>query len=79
MIEASDLISWIRQHGGKRVQSLRAETTRRLNLLIMPLSTAEDSSDATGLTKVSQRFIIFYSSIVDGQLWCPVHDVHNAL
>ncbi|KAF8346948.1 hypothetical protein F5887DRAFT_68493 [Amanita rubescens] len=37
----------------------------------MPLSIAEDSSDSTALMKASQRFIIFYSSVVDGQLWCP--------
>jgi hypothetical protein len=38
----------------------------------MPLYTADPSIDHLSLLLVPEKFIIFYSSIVDGQLWCPV-------
>jgi len=38
----------------------------------MPLHYADDSIDPISLLKVPERFIIFYSSVVDGEMWCPV-------
>ncbi|KAF8634968.1 hypothetical protein AX15_000692 [Amanita polypyramis BW_CC] len=37
----------------------------------MPLLIADDSIDTKTLTKDPDRFIVFYSSIVNGQMWCP--------
>jgi len=37
----------------------------------MSLHVADGSIDNITLTTVPERFIIFYSSIVDGQMWCP--------
>jgi len=39
--------------------------------LAMPLLTADSSIDPITLTRVPDEFIIFYSSIVDGRMWCP--------
>jgi hypothetical protein len=38
----------------------------------MPLSVAEFVGDPHSLIGVSEQFLIFYSSVVDGELWCPV-------
>ncbi|KAF9055842.1 hypothetical protein BJ165DRAFT_1521811 [Panaeolus papilionaceus] len=37
----------------------------------MPLYVADGSIDPNTLKTVPERFVIFYSSIVDGKLWCP--------
>ncbi|KAF5323542.1 hypothetical protein D9611_005618 [Ephemerocybe angulata] len=37
----------------------------------MPLYTADSSIDHLSLQTVPEKFIVFYSSVVDGQLWCP--------
>jgi len=37
----------------------------------MPLFYADDSIDPYTLLKVPERFIIFYASVVDGEMWCP--------
>ncbi|KDR85746.1 hypothetical protein GALMADRAFT_234806 [Galerina marginata CBS 339.88] len=37
----------------------------------MVLHVADGSIDNRTLTTVPERFIIFYSSIVDGEMWCP--------
>ncbi|KAM6498688.1 Eukaryotic protein of unknown function (DUF953) domain containing protein [Amanita muscaria] len=37
----------------------------------MPLLTADSSLDSVALTQVPDQFIVFYSSIVDGHMWCP--------
>ncbi|PPQ79409.1 hypothetical protein CVT25_002679 [Psilocybe cyanescens] len=37
----------------------------------MPLYTADGSIDPVSLKSVPEKFIIFYSSIVDGEMWCP--------
>ncbi|TFK77441.1 hypothetical protein BDN72DRAFT_43697 [Pluteus cervinus] len=36
----------------------------------MPLRTTS-TTDPTSLSTVSEEYLIFYSSIVDGRLWCP--------
>lgn len=38
----------------------------------MPLFYADGSIDPITLLTVPERFIIFYASIVDGEMWCPV-------
>lgn len=39
----------------------------------MPLSTLQEDIDLLSLRQApGLKFLIFYSSIVDGQLWCPV-------
>ncbi|KAH9486250.1 Thioredoxin-like protein Clot [Psilocybe cubensis] len=38
----------------------------------MPLYIADGSIDPLSLLSVPEKFVIFYSSIVDGQMWCPV-------
>jgi len=38
----------------------------------MPLNTADSSIDSVSLLTVPEQYIIFYSSIVDGRMWCPV-------
>lgn len=40
----------------------------------MPLYVADGSIDHTTLQTVPEKFVIFYSSIVDGQMWCPVSE-----
>ncbi|TFK41829.1 hypothetical protein BDQ12DRAFT_677228 [Crucibulum laeve] len=37
----------------------------------MPLYTADGSIDPHTLKRVPEQFLVFYSSIVDGKLWCP--------
>jgi len=37
----------------------------------MPLYVADGSIDHTTLQTVPEQFIIFYSSIVHGEMWCP--------
>jgi len=37
----------------------------------MPLYYADDSIDPYTLHRVPEQFIIFFSSITDGQMWCP--------
>ncbi|PFH52238.1 hypothetical protein AMATHDRAFT_140416 [Amanita thiersii Skay4041] len=37
----------------------------------MPLLTADSSIDPVSLKNVPDKFIIFYSSVVGGELWCP--------
>jgi len=37
----------------------------------MPLHIADGSIDLHSLKNVPEKFLIFYSSIVDGKLWCP--------
>lgn len=37
----------------------------------MPLYTADGSIDHLSLQTVPEQFVIFYSSVVDGKLWCP--------
>ncbi|KAF9567776.1 hypothetical protein CPC08DRAFT_519164 [Agrocybe pediades] len=37
----------------------------------MPLHFADGSIDVKTLQTVPEDFIIFYSSVVDGQMWCP--------
>ncbi|PPQ63826.1 hypothetical protein CVT24_009776 [Panaeolus cyanescens] len=37
----------------------------------MPLYVADGSIDPITLQTVPERYIIFYSSIVDGKMWCP--------
>ncbi|KAF9015679.1 hypothetical protein BDQ17DRAFT_1269690 [Cyathus striatus] len=37
----------------------------------MPLTVADGSIDPVSLKQVPEKFIIFYSSVVDGKLWCP--------
>jgi len=37
----------------------------------MPLFYADGSIDPITLLTVPERFIIFYASIVDGEMWCP--------
>jgi hypothetical protein len=39
----------------------------------MPLRVADVAVEPSSLKQVPEKFLIFYSSIVDGQLWCPVH------
>ncbi|KAF8665272.1 hypothetical protein AX16_000293 [Volvariella volvacea WC 439] len=36
----------------------------------MPLRTVSEP-DPTSLTQVPEEYLIFFSSIVDGKLWCP--------
>ncbi|KAF7966220.1 hypothetical protein HWV62_39485 [Athelia sp. TMB] len=36
----------------------------------MPLRTT-DNLQASQLDEISEEFLVFYSSITDGQLWCP--------
>lgn len=39
----------------------------------MPFSTVPEDTDLTSLRQApGLKFLVFYSSIVDGQLWCPV-------
>lgn len=38
----------------------------------MPLYVADGSIDPVTLQNVPDEFVIFYSSIIDGQMWCPV-------
>ncbi|KAH8832718.1 hypothetical protein DL96DRAFT_1704772 [Flagelloscypha sp. PMI_526] len=37
----------------------------------MPLKTTTDVSDPSAFKNVSEDYLIFFSSIVDGRLWCP--------
>jgi len=37
----------------------------------MPIFTADSSIDPITLKTVPEEYIIFYSSIVNGKLWCP--------
>ncbi|KAJ3829395.1 hypothetical protein F5880DRAFT_454722 [Lentinula raphanica] len=37
----------------------------------MPIYTADSATTPESLTKASEDFLIFYSSIVNGQMWCP--------
>ncbi|KAF5311936.1 hypothetical protein D9619_002584 [Psilocybe cf. subviscida] len=37
----------------------------------MPLYEADSSIDHINLWTVPDEYIIFYSSVVDGQMWCP--------
>ncbi|KAF9486574.1 hypothetical protein BDN70DRAFT_902643 [Pholiota conissans] len=37
----------------------------------MPLYEADGSIDPATLKTVPDHYIIFYSSVVDGQMWCP--------
>lgn len=38
----------------------------------MPLSTRQEDTDLLSLRQApGLKFLVFYSSIVDGQLWCP--------
>lgn len=41
----------------------------------MPIYIADSSIDHLSLQTVPEKFVIFYSSVVDGQLWCPVGPV----
>jgi hypothetical protein len=38
----------------------------------MPLREVEFPSDPKDLEHAKEQFLIFYSSRVNGQLWCPV-------
>lgn len=38
----------------------------------MPLYEADGSIDPITLQTVPDRYVIFYSSVVDGEMWCPV-------
>ena len=38
----------------------------------MPLSIAECVGDPHSLKGVPEQFLIFFSSVVGGELWCPV-------
>jgi hypothetical protein len=38
----------------------------------MPLRVSE-TSELSSLSGVSEKYLIFYSSLTDGILWCPVH------
>ncbi|GLB35817.1 putative eukaryotic protein of unknown function (DUF953) [Lyophyllum shimeji] len=37
----------------------------------MPLRIAQGPVDPSALKDVAEQYLIFYSSIVDGKLWCP--------
>ncbi|KAF8204029.1 hypothetical protein BJ912DRAFT_1052777 [Pholiota molesta] len=37
----------------------------------MPLYEADGSIDPRTLQTVPDRYVIFYSSVVDGEMWCP--------
>ncbi|KAJ4485750.1 hypothetical protein J3R30DRAFT_3441649 [Lentinula aciculospora] len=37
----------------------------------MPIHVADSSTTAESLSEVSDEYLIFYSSVVDGQMWCP--------
>ncbi|KAF9469803.1 hypothetical protein BDZ94DRAFT_28887 [Collybia nuda] len=37
----------------------------------MPLRISQEPIDSQSLKAVEEEYIIFYSSIVDGQSWCP--------
>lgn len=37
----------------------------------MPLYVADGSIDPITLQNVPEQFVIFYASIIDGQMWCP--------
>ncbi|KIM47477.1 hypothetical protein M413DRAFT_439137 [Hebeloma cylindrosporum] len=37
----------------------------------MPLYIADGSIDHITLKNVPEEFVIFYSSIIDGEMWCP--------
>ncbi|KAF9531943.1 hypothetical protein CPB83DRAFT_891282 [Crepidotus variabilis] len=37
----------------------------------MPLHTADGSITHSALATVPERFLVFYSSEVDGEMWCP--------
>ena len=38
----------------------------------MPLYVADGSIDPVTLQNVPDEFVIFYASIIDGEMWCPV-------
>ncbi|KAJ4472605.1 hypothetical protein C8J55DRAFT_607760 [Lentinula edodes] len=37
----------------------------------MPIHIADPNITPESLPKVSEEYLVFYSSIVDGQMWCP--------
>jgi hypothetical protein len=45
------------------------------HLLNMPLHTAQDPTNPEDLKGVSEEYLLFFSSVVDGKMWCPVRDV----
>lgn len=38
----------------------------------MPLRITQEPTEPESLKTVKEEYLIFYSSIVDGQSWCPV-------
>lgn len=38
----------------------------------MPIYFADESIDPVSLQTVPEKYIIFYASVVDGKMWCPV-------
>ena len=52
-------------------------TSTHLVSNIMTLSIPD--TNPTSLADVDERFIVFYSSVVDGELWCPVHGLYHVL